>query len=171
MEITLVVAHTENRVIGKDGGMPWHLPADLAHFKAVTMGKPMIMGRRTFDSIGKALPGRRSIVLTRDRAWSAPGVEVAHSIDDALARCAGEPEVAVIGGGDLFREMLPRATRIHQTVIDADLDGDTYFPELDPREWHEVRCESRPADERNPYALTFIELRRGDGEENSARTG
>ena len=160
MEITLVVAHTENRVIGRDGGMPWHLPADLAHFKAVTMGKPMIMGRRTFDSIGKALPGRRTLVVTRNRGWSAPGVEVAHSIEDALARCADAPEVMVIGGGELFAALLARASRIVLTVIHASLAGDTRFPELDPERWREVARQERPADAKNAYALSFVELRR-----------
>lgn len=160
MEITLVVAHTENRVIGRDGGMPWHLPADLAHFKAVTMGKPMIMGRRTFDSIGQALPGRRTIVVTRNRQWSAPGVEVAYSIDEALARCADAAEVMVIGGGELFTALLARASRIVLTVIHTSLAGDTRFPELDPGHWREVAREARPADARNAYALSFIELRR-----------
>ena len=163
MAITLVVAHTENRVIGRDGGMPWHLPADLAHFKRVTMGKPMIMGRRTFDAIGKALPGRRSIVVTRDRSWSAPGVEVAHSIDDALDLCKHDGEIMVVGGGELFRDLLPRATRIHQTIIHTTLDGDTHFPELDRGVWHETSRETRPQDERNAYGLSFIELERRRG--------
>lgn len=158
--ITLVVAHTENRVIGRDGGMPWHLPADLARFKAVTMGKPMIMGRRTFESIGRALPGRRSIVVTRDRSWSAPGVEVAHSIDAAIARCAEAPEVAVIGGGEIFTALLDRADKIFQTIIHTTLDGDTRFSELDADVWHEVSRETRPADAANAYALSFVELRR-----------
>ena len=160
MDITLVVAHTENRVIGDRGGMPWHLPADLAHFKATTLGKPMIMGRRTFESIGKALPGRRSIVVTRVATWSAPGAEVAHSIDQALALCKGEAEVSIIGGGELFSALLPRATRIHQTIIHTELDGDTYFPELDPGAWREISRESRPPDDRNAYGLSFVELRR-----------
>ncbi len=158
--ITLVVAHTENGVIGRDGGMPWHLPADLARFKAATMGKPMIMGRRTFESIGRALPGRRSIVVTRDRTWSAAGVEVAHSIDDALALCANAPEIAVIGGGELFAALLDRADTIHQTVIHTELDGDTVFPVLDPTEWHETARTTRPPDDRNAYALSFVELKR-----------
>ena len=158
--ITLVVAHTENGVIGRDGGMPWHLPADLARFKSVTMGKPMLMGRRTFDSIGRALPGRRSIVVTRDRAWSAPGVEVAYSVDEALALCADAPEIAVIGGGELFRALLGRADTILQTVIHTTLEGDTHFPALDPAVWHEASRETRPPDAANAYALSFVELRR-----------
>ncbi|MEX0899562.1 MAG: dihydrofolate reductase [Gammaproteobacteria bacterium] len=158
--ITLVVAHTENRVIGRGGGMPWHLPADLAHFKAVTMGKPMLMGRRTFESIGRALPGRRSIVVTRNPTWSAPGVEVAHSVDEALDLCASAPEVAVIGGGELFNALLPRATRILQTIIHTELDGDTHFPAVEPRDWHETRRETRPPDEYNAYGLSFVELER-----------
>lgn len=158
--ITLVVAHTENRVIGRDGGMPWHLPADLARFKAATMGKPMVMGRRTFESIGRALPGRRSIVVTRDHTWSAPGVDVAHSIDDALALCAGAAEIVVIGGGELFNALLDRADTILQTVIHATLDGDTHFPALDPAEWHETARTTRPPDDRNAYGMSFIDLKR-----------
>lgn len=157
--ITLVVAHSRNRVIGRDGGMPWHLPADLARFKALTMGKPMIMGRRTYESIGKPLPGRRNIVVTRDRRFAADGVEVAHSLDEALALAGDAGEVTVIGGGQIFCEVLPRAARIELTEIETTLEGDTYFPELDEG-WHEVARESRPADDRNPYKLNFITLER-----------
>ena len=136
------------------------LPADLAHFKATTLGKPVVMGRRTFDSIGRALPGRRNVVVTRDRSWSRAGVETAHSIEDALARCAEADEVMAIGGGELFAALLPRASRIVLTVIHTTLEGDTFFPELDPDDWSEVERTERAADDRNTHALSFIELRR-----------
>lgn len=161
--IALVVAVAENGVIGRANRLPWHLPADLQHFKAVTMGKPMLMGRRTFESIGKALPGRRSLVLTRDENFSAPGVERVGSIDDALERAHGAPELAVIGGSDVFRACLPLARRIYFTRVHAVIAGDTRFPDFD---WHEWRCaerSARPADERNAYALTFFVLERAAG--------
>ena len=138
--ITLVAAVARNGVIGADGGMPWHLPADLRHFKAVTMGHPMVMGRRTFDSIGRALPGRRTIVVTRDRGWSAPGVDVAHSLEDALAAAAdGDPAqpVMVVGGGEIYRQAMPLADRLEITHVDTDASGDTTFPDIDPAGWRE----------------------------------
>ena len=158
--VTLVVAATDHGVIGRDGGMPWHLPADLAHFKRVTMGHPIVMGRRTYASIGRALPGRLNVVVTRDRSFAAAGVSVAHSLDGALAACGDAPEVMVIGGGELYRDALPRATRIHLTRIHASIDGDTYFPALDPAAWHETAREERAADERNVYPLSFVTLER-----------
>lgn len=158
--VTLVVAATDHGVIGRDGGMPWHLPADLAHFKRVTLGHPIVMGRRTFASIGRALPGRLNVVVTRDRSFSAPAVTVAHSLDEALAACGDSGEAMVIGGGELYREALPRATRIHLTRIHAAIDGDTHFPTLDPAAWHEVARDERPADDRNAYPLTFLTLER-----------
>lgn len=131
--ITLVAAVARNGTIGADGGMPWHLPADLRHFKALTMGHPMIMGRRTFESIGRALPGRRTIVVTRDSEWSAPGVELAHSVPEAIA-LAGQ-QVMVVGGGDIYRQTIDVADRLEITHIDADADGDTRFPTIDPARW------------------------------------
>lgn len=159
-KVTLVVAATDDGVIGKDGGMPWHLPADLAHFKRVTLGHPIVMGRRTFASIGRALPGRLNVVVTRDRAFTADGVTVVHALDAALAACGDAPEAMVIGGGELYREALPRATRIHLTRIHAAIDGDTHFPALDPAGWVEVAREERPPDERNAWPLSFVTLER-----------
>ena len=158
--VTLVVAATDDGVIGRDGGMPWHLPADLAHFKRVTLGHPIVMGRRTYASIGRALPGRLNVVVTRDRSFSAAGVTVAHSLDEALAACGDAAEAMVIGGGELYREALPRATRIHLTRIHAAIAGDTHFPALDPAAWTETTREERPADERNAYPLSFVTLER-----------
>lgn len=156
--ITLVVAHARNRVIGHKGRMPWHLPADLAHFKAVTMGKTMVMGRKTFESIGRALPGRRSIVITRDSAFTALATDVAFSFEEALS-LAGDGEVMVIGGGQVYAMALPLAHRIQLTEIEAEIGGDTYFPELGP-EWREVSREVWEADEANAYRLVFRTLER-----------
>ncbi|HLU61064.1 MAG TPA: dihydrofolate reductase [Gammaproteobacteria bacterium] len=166
MKISFVVAMGMNREIGKDGAMPWHMPADLAHFKRVTMGKPMVMGRKTFESIGRPLPGRDSIVVTRDAHWHAAGVIVAHDLDSALheaeraARRRGVDEVAVIGGGVLFEALLDRADIIHLTELQASFEADTWFPELDRSQWIEVSRETRPADEANPIACDFVLLRR-----------
>lgn len=158
-ELTAVFAVSDNNVVGRDNALPWHLPADLAHFKRLTMGKPMLMGRRTFQSIGKALPGRRNIVLTRGE-FSAPGVEVAHSLDEALALVAGEPELVNIGGAEVLRLTLPRTSRFHLTRVHGQFEGDTFLPELPPDQWREVAREERAADERNPYAMTFLTLER-----------
>ena len=159
MLLTAVVAVSDNGVIGREGGLPWHLPADLKHFKAMTMGRPVLMGRRTFDSIGKALPGRRNLVVTR-RPLDVPGVEAVGSVEEALARVAEAPEVAVIGGAQLWRETLPRIGRIHLTRVHANVAGDTFFPELDPAQWREVDRREAAADERNAYPMTFVTLER-----------
>lgn len=135
--ITLIAALARNRVIGARGGLPWHLPEDLAHFKAVTLGHPMVMGRATFDSIGRALPGRRTIVVTRDRAWRHPGVEVAHSIEEAIDLAGPVSEVFVVGGGQIYRQAMPWAHAMVLTLVDAEPEGDTTFPQWDPAHWSE----------------------------------
>jgi dihydrofolate reductase len=150
--ITLVFAHAQNGVIGRDGALPWHLPADLKHFKALTSGKPMIMGRKTFDSFPAPLAGRRHIVLTRDAAWQAPGAEVARTVADALA-LAGD-EVCVIGGAAIFRLFEEHADRAETTTIWRDYDGDTRFT-LDPGGWREIRREDHPQDGERP-AFSFL---------------
>jgi dihydrofolate reductase len=140
-EITVVVARASNGVIGRDGGLPWHISSDLKRFKALTMGTVLVMGRKTFDSLPKLLPGRRHIVITRDRAWRAQGVEVAHNAAEALAMAGGEP-VSVIGGADIFRLFAPLAHRIELTEVLAEVEGDTVID--DPRSsasWREVRRE------------------------------
>lgn len=142
--ITLVVARARNGVIGRGGGLPWHIPADLKRFKAITMGTAMVMGRRTFESLPGILPGRRHIVLTRDRHWSAQGAEVAHSAQEALALAGGGP-LSVIGGADVFALFLPLAGRVELTEVLADIEGDTVMP--DPRgsaEWRETQIEVHP---------------------------
>ncbi|MFM7403076.1 MAG: dihydrofolate reductase [Erythrobacter sp.] len=160
-EITLIYARAANGVIGKDGDLPWRLPADLKHFKALTMGKPMIMGRKTFESLPGLLPGRRHIVLTRDSLWQAEGAESAASPDEALA-LAGEGSVAVIGGAAIYQMFLPRADRVELTQIHADYEGDTLMPPLGP-EWAEVAREDHPAAGDTP-AFSFVTYRRaGEG--------
>jgi dihydrofolate reductase len=157
--VTLVVARARNGVIGRNGALPWHLPADLKRFKALTMGTVMIMGRRTFDSLPGLLPGRRHVVLTRDPDWTAPGAEVVHTPQQALA-AAGSSAVSVIGGAEIFALFLPLADRIELTEIDADVPGDTVMP--DPRasgEWAEQARELHAGDSgRPPFA--FVTLQR-----------
>ncbi|MGA7966114.1 MAG: dihydrofolate reductase [Gammaproteobacteria bacterium] len=159
-EIVLVAAVAENGVIGQGGVMPWHLPADLAHFKRVTWGHPILMGRRTFEAIGRALPGRRNIVLTRDPDFSAPGIETASSLEQALERIGEAAQVMVIGGAELYRIALPLAQRIYLTRIHASPEGDTFFPDLIPTQWRQLERKTHPTDKLHPYALSFIELGR-----------
>lgn len=154
--ITLVLARADNGVIGRDGQLPWHLPADLRRFKALTMGKPMIMGRKTFDSFPAPLPGRRHIVLTRDAGWSAPGAEVAGSIDKALAM-AGPGEVAVIGGAEVFALALSHADRIELTEVHLDAAGDILVPPLTG--WSETAREDHPIEGDRP-AYSFVTMER-----------
>jgi dihydrofolate reductase len=157
--IILVVARATNGVIGRDGKLPWHLPADLRRFKALTMGSAMVMGRKTFDSLPGLLPGRRHIVLTRDRDWSAPGAEVVHSAEEA-ATVAGDGALSVIGGAEIFDLFLPAVNRIELTEVLADVPGDTFMRE--PREsgdWQETAREEHPADGQRP-AFRFVTLER-----------
>ena len=157
--ITLVVARARNGVIGRDGKLPWHIPADLKRFKALTMGSVMVMGRKTFDSLPGLLPGRRHIVLTRDRSWSAEGAEVAHSVEESLELAEGEP-VSVIGGAEVFAMFLPLADRIELTEVLDDVPGDTVLPNpLAAGEWRETFAEDHPAEEGRP-AFRFVTLDR-----------
>lgn len=149
MRISLIVAASNNNVIGLNGDLPWHLAEDLQRFKTTTMGKPMIMGSATFASIGRALPGRKSIVMSRQAGFKAEGCVVAVSVEDAIA-CAGDvEELMVIGGGKIYELFLPKANRIYLTRVDAHIDGDTFFPALEPQEWSTISSEVFPAtDER-----------------------
>ncbi len=156
--IVLVVARADNGVIGRDGTLPWHIPADLQHFKQVTMGTPMIMGRKTFDSLPKLLPGRRHIVLTRDREWRALGAEVAHDVEEALA-LADAGRVSVIGGAEIFRLFAPVATEVELTEVHAAVAGETMMPAFDPQVWEEVSRELRAAEGGRP-AFSFVRLTR-----------
>ncbi|MFQ1905694.1 type 3 dihydrofolate reductase [Aeromonas veronii] len=157
MKISMIAAMAHDRVIGKDNQMPWHLPADLAHFKRVTLGKPVLMGRKTFESIGRPLPGRRNLVISRNPGYQAEGIEVVGSVEAALALLAGSSveELMVIGGGHLYAEMLPSADCLYLTRIDQAVEGDTRFPAFDDGQWQRIACESHPADEKNPHPYSF----------------
>lgn len=155
MKLSLIVAMAENGVIGREGALPWHLPADLRRFKTLTMGHPMVMGRKTFESIGRALPGRRSIVVSRNPEWQAEGVETVTSLEQALTLAAAEEEVFVIGGAEIFALALPRADRLYLTRVHAEIEGDVFFPKLDKSEWRTVSREDLAADEKNLYPTSF----------------
>ncbi len=151
----MIVATANNRIIGKDNDMPWHLPADLAYFKKTTLGKPVIMGRKTYESIGRPLPGRRNIVISRDINYKAEGVDTVTTVDAALSLVEEVDEVMVIGGGAIYQHCLPAANRLYITHIDADIEGDTQFPFYDKDIWKKVSSEKRVADEKNQYDLDF----------------
>lgn len=157
--ITLVVARATNGVIGRGGTLPWRIPADLKRFKALTMGSVMVMGRRTFESLPGLLPGRRHVVLTRDKKWSTPGAEVAHTLDEAVA-LAGDNPISIIGGADIFALFLPLADRIELTEVLAEVEGDTFMP--DPRSpggWRETACEDHSGEE-GALPFRFVTLER-----------
>ncbi|HEV7431748.1 MAG TPA: dihydrofolate reductase [Steroidobacteraceae bacterium] len=160
MRLTIIAALADNNVIGRAGTLPWHLPDDLRRFKSLTMGRPILMGRRTFESIGRALPGRRNLVLTRSAQPFPPGVEPVASLRLALEECAKDSELCVIGGADIYRQTLPRADRLELTRVHAVVDGDVAFPEIDPGQWREVSRVEHPDDERHAYAMTFLTLER-----------
>ena len=164
-DIVLIVARASNGVIGRDGGLPWHLPEDLRRFKALTMGTAMVMGRRTFDSLPRLLPGRRHIVITRDAGWRAEGAETAHSAEEALALAAPDP-VSVIGGADIFRLFEPLADRVELTEVHGDIQGDTIMPPFDPTRWREVARKDRQATDAGP-AYSFATLVRASGQGQS----
>ncbi|HHQ4761933.1 type 3 dihydrofolate reductase [Aeromonas veronii] len=157
MKISMIAALAKKQVIGKNNLMPWHMPADLAHFKRVTLGKPVLMGRKTFESIGRPLPGRRNLVISRNPDYQAEGIEVVGSVEAALALLAGSSveELMVIGGGHLYAEMLPSADCLYLTRIDLAVEGDTRFPAFDDGQWQRIACESHPADEKNPHPYSF----------------
>jgi len=158
--ISLIVARAFNGVIGRDNALPWRLPADLRRFKKLTMGKPMLMGRRTFESIGRALPGRVNLVLTRDPAWQAPGAVAVHSLAEAFEHASSEPELVVIGGAELFNLVMPLAEHVYLTDVHAEVPGDTEFPALAPDEWRELEHSAHAADAEHAYAMTFRTLKR-----------
>lgn len=169
--LSMIVATANNNIIGKDNAMPWHLPADLAYFKQVTLGKPIIMGRKTYESIGRALPGRRNIVISRDKNYlpqgkGAENVDIVTSVEQALALVDGSngdvavDEVMVIGGGAIYAHCLPNADILYITHIKAVITGDTQFPDYDDGTWQKVSSELRAADEKNPYPLEFCVYQR-----------
>ena len=157
---SIIVAKSQNNAIGKNNQLLWHLPKDMQHFKQTTMGHHVIMGRKTFASINRPLPGRELIVVTRNPHYHAPGCKTVHNIENALgwAEQAGETEVLIAGGEEIYRATLPLADKIYLTEVKATLQGDTFFPALDPHEWVAMQRTSHPADEQHAYAYDFVEL-------------
>ena len=162
MKRSMIVAMAENRVIGINNKLPWYLPNDLKYFKQVTLGKPIIMGRKTFESIGKPLPGRTNIIITRNTDWSAEGVKVVHSLDqayklaEAVCDIDGQSELMIIGGDQIYKSSLPEIDRIYLTQVHADVSGDAWFPEVDWSKWQEVARENYKAEGPNPYDYSFV---------------
>lgn len=155
--LSLVAAMDEDRVIGRDNALPWHLPADLAHFKTLTLDKPILMGRKTWESLPGRLPRRRHLVVSRDPGYRADGCEVFSMLEDAIA-AIDEPELMIVGGASIYTQALPLASRLHLTIVRARVAGDVRFPAWNPAEWREVARVERPADERNVFAMTFVDL-------------
>jgi dihydrofolate reductase len=160
--ITIIAAMARNRAIGLDGDMPWHLPGELKHFRNATMGKPIVMGRKTWESIGRALPGRQNIVVTRKREYKADGCDIAASLGEAIQLARG-PEVMMMGGGQLYELAMPFTDRMIVTLVDCEPEGDTWFPDWRIEEWRQVADRSEQADERNPCAYQVLELIRKNG--------
>jgi len=163
--VALIWAMSRNRVIGRNNSLPWHLPADMVHFKTLTMDHPVIMGRKTYESLGRPLPGRTNIVISRDPAFRCVGCLTVGTLEDSLRVArqhmpAGKSQIFVIGGQNIYTQMLPRADRLYITLIDAEIDGDAMFPELDLSDWSEISREEHPADGRNSYPFTFLTLER-----------
>ncbi|HIC44034.1 MAG TPA: type 3 dihydrofolate reductase [Sulfurimonas sp.] len=156
--ISLIAAMAKNRVIGKDNAMPWHLPADLGHFKRVTLGKPIIMGRKTYESIGRPLPGRQNIVISSKLSYTLEGCDTVTSLEEALALVKGLDEVMIIGGGFLYKQALPQANKLYLTFIDLGIEGDTYFPDYEALAIKEVKREVHLKDEKNPYNYEFVDF-------------
>ncbi|WP_047152108.1 dihydrofolate reductase [Aneurinibacillus tyrosinisolvens] len=157
--ISIVVAMDQNRVIGKDNRLPWHLPADLAYFKAVTIGHVIVMGRKTYEAIGKPLPGRENVVLTRDQAYEAEGCIIVHSVGEALSAFDGK-QIDVIGGAQIIAQFLPYTDTIYLTLIEESFEGDTFFPEISEEEWKLVSRKAGIKDEKNPYTYYFLVYKR-----------
>lgn len=165
MDVSLIVAMSENRVIGLDNKMPWHLPNDLKHFKEITWGKPILMGRKTYESIGLALPGRINIVLTSDPAYVAPDCVVVNSIEEVYKLTRGFEELMVIGGSQVFETFLPYAKKFYLTDVHAKLEGDTFFPEFNRTEWEVTEEVNNSKDEKHAFNYTFLTLKRENAEE------
>ena len=160
MSLSILVAVAENGVIGRGNALPWRLPDDLQRFKALTLGKPIVMGRKTYASIGRALPGRTNIVVSRQVGLSVPGCVAVNSLEQALAAAGDAPEVVLIGGAELYRAALPAVDTIHLTRVHATVPGDTFFPVLEPTQWRETTVGTHPADARHAYAFSYLTLER-----------
>jgi len=153
--LSMIVAMARNRVIGADGKIPWHLPNELQLFKSVTMGHHIIMGRKTYESIGRLLPGRTTVIVTRQKDYTVAGAKIAHTLEQAVALCAGDAEIFVIGGGELYRAAMPMADRIYLTVVDAEPAGDTQMPAFDPANWRLTSTQQFHKDERHAHDYRF----------------
>jgi dihydrofolate reductase len=158
--LSLICAMANNRVIGLNNQMPWHLPADLKHFKNTTMGKPIVMGRKTFESIGRPLPGRRNVVVTRNADYKPDGVDVVASLEQAFALLQDADEIMITGGGNIYQQTLELADRLYLTLIDLDTEGDAFFPAYQHLAWQEKSREAHQPDDKNPYAYVFVVLDR-----------
>jgi dihydrofolate reductase len=163
--IALIWAMARNRVIGRHNRLPWRLPVDMQHFRELTSGHPVLMGRKTFESLGRPLPNRTNIVITSDRGYAPNGCLVAHSLDEAIAMAVphvppNDPEIFVIGGAQLYAQMLPRADRLYVTLVETEVEGDAWFPEFDLQAWHETQRDAHPGDAKNPYPCVFLTLER-----------
>lgn len=158
MKLSIIVAMDRNRVIGNNDTLPWHISADLKNFKKITMGKPIVMGRKTHDSIGRPLPGRENIIITRDKRYQAEGCTVLNSIDEIFEYCKDSEEVMITGGSEIYKHTLEQATRLYLTEVHTEVEGDTIFPEFDRNEWQEVSREAFTADEKNEFDYSFVVL-------------
>ena len=158
MLISFIVAIANHRVMGLNNQLPWHLPADLQHFKAITLNKPIVMGRKTYESIGKPLPQRTNIILTHDHDYQAPGCYVVHTLDDVLKVTPEAEEIFIIGGAVIFEAYLPLAQRIYMTIIDAEIEGDIFFPDFDETKWQLISREDHLPDSKNVYSYSFLVL-------------
>lgn len=160
MNLTLIAAMSENRVIGRDNDLPWHLPRDLKHFKELTKGHHIIMGRRTFQSMGKALPHRTNIVVTTQEDFKAPGCIIVHTLEDAIRKAEGDNQPFIVGGGKIYKQALAYADSIELTIVHAKLEGDTYFPEISEDQWELTKKESHSPDEKHDYGFDFLSYRK-----------
>ena len=158
--ISIIVAKSRNNVIGNEGNLPWHIPEDLKKFKSITMGKPMIMGRSTFESIGKALPGRKNIVMTRDKEYQANDISVAHTLDEALILCGQAREIMIIGGGEIYKLFFGMVNRLYLTNVEKYIDGDVFFPEIDLSKWKMIRKEEYPMNTKRKIGFNLEILER-----------
>jgi len=160
--ISLIVAMTENRVIGRDGDMPWRLSSDLKRFKRITMGHHIVMGRKTYDSIGRLLPGRTTVVISRNATYDDPNIRVARSLEEAIKIAGNDKEIFITGGAQIYELALPQVERIYLTRIHCELDGDTFFPKVDWEKWNLIEQESHTADEKNTFNYSFLTYQRSN---------
>ncbi len=160
MNISIIVATDEQGLIGRENDLPWKLSADLQYFRRITMGKPLIMGRKTHESIGRALPGRKNIVLTNNADYQPEGCTIVHTIDEAVHACGGAQEAMVMGGSSLYKQFLPLANKLYLTLVHANLTGDTWFPDWDKTQWQQISREDHDADNKNNYPYSFIRYKR-----------